>query len=405
MPKICLVSPYPPEKYGISEYCKSLAEELAKLVSVVVLAGDGKWAKDKKETINGVLVKRTWRRNSPLMPIRLVGATLNERPDAVHIQYESYGLYGALEFLSVPLLLLLLRLLRIRVFITLHSLLEVPNMRTHDFDYLKASSLGKLLKYSYQIARMTVNLAFRSLRIHFIVHSELLRSRVSRTLGLAGRNVAVLPIGCAIPKNVSTKSEARELLGLTAEKIILFFGFISGSKNIHDLIAAMPQVLSMVPNCLTIISGIPSSFDPSARGYYEKLREQAKWTNRIVFTGRFVSPRETELLFSAADTVVLPHGGSFSSGVLSLALTYGVPVVVASGGIAGLDVRTNSFGLIYQQGNVEDLANQITSLFLDSDLAASLTANSRKTLSQRSWDVIARNLLGLYGLSVHREGL
>lgn len=78
--KVCFISPYPPQKGGISEYSKSLAEELGRHMKVTVFAQKAEAPAGEVDSPN-VLVKRIWKPNSILAPLKLFKETIKESPD------------------------------------------------------------------------------------------------------------------------------------------------------------------------------------------------------------------------------------------------------------------------------------------------------------------------------------
>lgn len=226
-----------------------------------------------------------------------------------------------------------------------------------------------------------------------IVHSDFTAKRIAQAISRDYR-IAVIPIGSATSDNTYSKEEARSRLGFIASKMILFFGFISASKNIHELIDASREVLNKNPDALVVIAGIPAEFDPNGRRYLDDLRKRADWTRRIVFVDHFVDTNEMDLLFVAADVVVLTYSiMQGSSATLSTALGYGVPVVVPEGGIAAKDVLLNAVGLTYERGNASSLADSITSILSDEQLGREFAANTRRAARNRSWNVVARETM------------
>jgi len=392
--KVCFISPYPPQKGGISEYSKSLAEELGRHMKVTVFAQKIEAPAGEVDSPN-VFVKRIWKPNSILAPLKLFKETIKESPDVVHLQYESYGLYGILDFLTTPILIILLRFACRKEVITLHSFLILPSERTQDRDYITSGSSGKFIKYAYQVLRTTVKLSLRFAST-IIVHSDFIAMRIAQAISRDYR-IAVIPIGSATSDNTYSKEEARRRLGFIASKMILFFGFISASKNIHELIDASQEVLNKDPDALVVIAGIPAEFDPNGRRYLDDLRKRADWTRRIVFVDRFVDTNEMDLLFAAADVVVLTYSiVQGSSATLSTALGYGVPVIVPEGGIAAKDVGLNEVGLTYKRGDVGCLADRITSILSNEQLRGELAVNAKRAARTRSWNVVARETMRVY---------
>lgn len=399
--KVCIISPYPPQRGGISEYTNSLAEELAKHLKVIVLAQQTDLPQNAGDS-SRVLVKRLWNKNSLFAPFAILREITRMSPDVVHFQYESYGLYGIFDFLTTPLLFILLRFGKRKEVITLHSFLSTPSERTRDRDYIESNSFGKAKKYLYQVLRTTVKISLR-LTDAIIVHSEFTAERVARATSHRDR-ISVIPIGSELPKSRLSKQEAKMRLGFNAKNIILFFGFISASKNIQELIDASRDVLDRNPDTLVVISGIPSEFDPDSRRYHEELRRRASWTSKIVFIDRFVDKNEMEQLFSSADVLVLTYSiEQGSSAALSTSLGYGVPVVVPKGGISATDVLSNDFGLVYEQGEVQSLAKCVIQIVSDDVLKGRLSSNASKVARKRSWEAVAERTLQVYELEPGAE--
>lgn len=398
--KICLISPYPLQEGGISEYCKDLAQELAKRAKVVVLAQREETAPSGTTVEDGVFITRLWRRNSVLAPFRLFRAVMRTRPQVVHLQYESYGLYGTFDFLTTPLTLVFLKIAGLRTCVTLHSFIESPRQRSLDLDYVRATTLGRVSKYLYQVLRVTVRLSLRLLGVRIIVHSESLGARL-RLLGFRPERLAVIPIGAARVGGQVERSEAKRRLGIGTDRVILSFGLVSAAKRISDLVTAFQQVSLRIPSCTLIVSGAPSAFDPAARSYYNELRELAKWTNRVVFIDRYVSREEVGVIFSSADVFVMTYSiQQGSSASLALALAYGLPIIVPEGGTSAADAKTNGFGLVYSREDSNSLAQRIIFLLSDDGFLQEFSAKAKRTASSRTWAAIAEKTLAFYGARI-----
>ena len=126
----------------------------------------------------------------------------------------------------------------------------------------------------------------------------------------------------------------------------------------------------------------------------EARTRQAGLTDSVVFTGRV---ENVEDYLRAADIFVLPSTTEGMSVALLEAMAVGLPVVASR--VSGtVDViKHGENGLLFEPGDVEGLADCITSLIESPNQRAELASQARKTVEQHfSLDRAADRYVALY---------
>ena len=140
---------------------------------------------------------------------------------------------------------------------------------------------------------------------------------------------------------------ARQALGLPeGKKIFLFYGGSYRRKGLHLAVSAMEALPESSPAFL-LCAGRQNPTGEIARGL-ERLTRQG----RACLINRYIPEAEEKNLFAASDTVLLPYLNHFgSSGVFSLAMAAGKPVVVSDEQLLGRLTREQGLGLLFPSGN------------------------------------------------------
>lgn len=138
------------------------------------------------------------------------------------------------------------------------------------------------------------------------------------------------------------------------QKIILFMGRLVSRKGCQDLIQAFQYYIKS-KNCILLIAG-----DGPEYSLYTKLADNNK---KILFTG-LVQPVNRRSFYEQADVFVLPsrcENGIVEAWGLTVneALECGVPVIASDIVGAGYDIINSNNGVIFRNGNVEELAKAI----------------------------------------------
>ena len=105
---------------------------------------------------------------------------------------------------------------------------------------------------------------------------------------------------------------------------IMFFGLIRPYKGAEDLVEAFSGLREPeVEGLELIVAG------ETWEGWTlpARLIENSPYRNRIRFINRYLSDAEVGALFATSDVLVLPYRRATSSGPLSIAMAYGIPVI------------------------------------------------------------------------------
>jgi glycosyltransferase involved in cell wall biosynthesis len=301
---------------------------------------------------------------SALVGGRLSGATV------VHFHFFHVG---GLEFLSV----LLSRLLAYKVVVT-----------AHDVEAFKEGlSVQWLVTRTYGLTH------------EVIAHNRTSGREVAEKLKVHPTRVHTIPHGNYLEfvGTVPTRHEARRALGWSPTEsgpVVLFFGQIKEVKGLDLLIQAFAAVRQQHPSATLVIAGRVWKDDFSR---YEALIQRLALAASVKLHIRYIRDDEVAQFYAAADVVVLPYRRIYQSGVLLMAMSYGVPVI-ASDLDAMKDVVTDGVnGFLFKSGDAHDLARALHHALADDDARARVSDQALHTMkTDFDWAKIGRQLVEVY---------
>ena len=207
-------------------------------------------------------------------------------------------------------------------------------------------------------------------------------------------NVVTIPHGVELPPSPLSRREARAKLRVDANSsVVLYLSRIAPKKRIDLLVEAVARLRSEFPNILSIIAG------PDA-GAEAVLNSAVKRTNLDGQVRRFgfVQGQEKELLFYAADVLVLPSQSENFGVVVVEAMARGLPVVVTPGVASHVYVDAAGCGFTVDD-SVDALAEGIRKV-LRSD-RTELGRRGREYVEKHlTWSTVAIRLEHIYTESV-----
>lgn len=218
------------------------------------------------------------------------------RPDVVLVE--------EVQRFTLPLVALVTRAVGAKLVVQLH------NVRRHDY---QGGLVDRLDEWTVALALKMADLV--------LVHTEGNRQSVAANL-TSEANVRILAHG--IEPVVS------EVLAPPDLETLLFFGVVRANKGLgvlYEAMKTMPEQYSLI-----IAGGVDPAFAETA-AVLESDRDAA-----ITWMTGFIEEADVSTLFRQVSAVVLPYTSfDAQSGVLHLAIEYGVPVVASAlGGIAEL---------------------------------------------------------------------
>jgi len=166
-------------------------------------------------------------------------------------------------------------------------------------------------------------------------------------------------------------------------KYLLFFGQIKKVKGLDILLRAIP----LLPEKFKIIiAGKPHRDDFS---YYENIIKELNISDRVIKIIRFITDEERDFLFKKCDALILPYRKIFQSGVLMLAMSYGLPVIASDLTANKEIIEDGKNGILFADGSYQELALKVEKLF-SQNMIDNIKRNTFSTAKhQYSWSVIS----------------
>ena len=171
---------------------------------------------------------------------------------------------------------------------------------------------------------------------------------------------------------------------------ILFVGGLSKVKGIDTLLNAVPIIRKKILNLCVYIAGS----GPEEK----KLKELVKELNieeNVNFLG-YVSEIEKYSYYKSADVCVFPSIYEPFGIVLLEAMACGKPVVASNVGGIPFVVEEGKTGLLFESGNVEDLADKIMTILKNEELREKMGEAGRERAKEFTWDKIAERTVEVY---------
>lgn len=164
----------------------------------------------------------------------------------------------------------------------------------------------------------------------YIVHSTSDKILVSKRYKIPLQKIHVIQHGMYDHYgDIIGNEEAKALLSIKEEFVILFFGLIRKYKGITYLIEAFEQLPADIiqKSRLLIVGEI-------WEGKEELLAQikSSKHLEKITLIDEYVADNMVPQFFSAANVVVLPYTRASQSGIAHIAMSYGKPVIVSEVG-------------------------------------------------------------------------
>ena len=225
-----------------------------------------------------------------------------------------------------------------------------------------------------------------------VAHTRGSMDRLRDQFGVPARKLHLGKIGLneEIPIRNIGREEARHHLGLdTQDRVVLFFGRIDRYKGLDILLAAVDEV--DVANLTLVVAG--AFVRPELKLKTERRVRQLRPELRVVFHGASVPNEDIELYFRSCDVLAMPYRAVTQSGVLFLALAFGVPIIASD--VGGLrDVVDTETGILIPPSDVAALAAGIARFFSRQD-AFDRDRIARKA-REFTWPNAAAPIAGIY---------
>jgi glycosyltransferase involved in cell wall biosynthesis len=187
----------------------------------------------------------------------------------------------------------------------------------------------------------------------------------------------------------------RQRYGLkSGQPVILFFGLLSPSKGIEDLIEAFALV-RQTNDAKLLIAGYPTKHINMDQ-LKEKIAE-LHLAEHVILDPRYIPLEEVGALMGLATIAVYPYRSSTQSGALQVAYTFGRPVIATTVGGLPEAVEEGRSGFLVPAQSRRELAEKMTTLVSKPELAKIMGEYAHHLSETRfSWRSVARQILKVY---------
>lgn len=179
------------------------------------------------------------------------------------------------------------------------------------------------------------------------------------------------------------------------DRVVTFFGNVTPSKGVLELIQAFSIVSGRDNYARLIIAGMPTKQMNMAEVH--QLVKKLDLESRVVFDSRYLDIEEIGPLMKMATVMVYPYRTITQSGALQVAYAFGKPVVTTNVGGFPEAVEDGKNGFLVPAEAPDELANAILQIIGDEDLAKKMGEHSKHLSDTRfAWEPIARDILDIY---------
>ncbi len=176
---------------------------------------------------------------------------------------------------------------------------------------------------------------------------------------------------------------------------VLFVGGLEPRKGLEHLFLAMERVSKDQPTARLVAVAKAGFRGVDNASWFETLADRIGIRDRIIML-ESVEQQDLMQLYADSDLLVLPSRNEGWGLSLMEAMACGKPVVASRvGGIPEL-VRDGIEGILVEQGDVISLAEAISRILEDSNLADKLGQAGRDRIKQFTWDSAADTVLAEY---------
>jgi len=300
----------------------------------------------------------------PVTWVRVARHMIKDRPELAIFPW--WVVYWAPQYLTIIFLL--------KIFSDIRILFICHNVAEHETNILKSV-----------LSRFVLSLGDR-----FIVHSPQEKENLAALIGQKNIAVSYHPTYDVFNTVMIPQATARERLGISEDKVILFFGFVRKYKGLRDLILALPFLLAKIHFRLLIVGEFWED-----KKHYLELIEKLGIAKQVTIIDRYVPNEDLPIYFHASDIVVLPYTSVTGSGLLQLALGFGKPVVTTKIGDFSRIVLDRRTGFLVAPRSPREIAAAVTDFYENYD-AETMSAQIREENARFSWETLVRVIEGLF---------
>jgi glycosyltransferase involved in cell wall biosynthesis len=397
--KLLIVSTFPPNPHGEANYAGKFVKTLYECdpgLSCHVLSQRFE-EESGPELLPGVMrtMRRSgWRRH--FNGLRVVQAVLRLRPDIVHLQSPVIPEYGGLFGEPMIPVLALLRLLGVRIVISLHSTWTDDDLINLCREKRLRPATTRMFISYYKLVIRTFSRLAHGFQVVTAGEQSPAAERFRLEYRVDPRKVQNEPHPCS-PIGCSPEAQAlaKAKIGFAGRRVIATLGFMREDKGVHLLLEAMNAVLSSFPDTALVIAGRAQR--PYDQSYVERLKLACAGSpdpGRVLFLSKFISDEEMATLFDAADVFVVPYLRVLGpSGPAHHSIGRYKPVIVSE---IGHNLGFRGTCMTFPPGSVEQLRQRLFDFLGAADAPGRWSARSRAYAESHTWRGLTLSYLRYY---------
>ncbi|MBP0903166.1 glycosyltransferase [Mariniflexile gromovii] len=365
LPKVLMLTTYPPRECGIATYSYDLKNALDSTFEdcfdIKICALESNIENHSYGTKDVDLVLNT----DNLQDFASITNKINASNDIelVMIQHE-FGLFKNNEKAFINFLKSITK----PIVIAFHTVLPSPN-----------KELEQHVKDLVSLCKMVTVMTKSS--------SELLIN----TYGVNPEKIKIISHGTHLVQH-QEKQTLKEKYNVANRKVISTFGFLGPGKSIETTLDALPVIIEEHPEVIYLIVGKthPTLFNQEGDVYRDYLIEKVetlKLTDHVKFVNKFAPLPELLEYLQLSDCYVFTSKdpNQAVSGTFSYAVSCGCPIVSTPIPHA-TEVLNNGNGLLFDFGNSKQLAEKVIGLLNDDDLKHTMRMKGLHASASTSWE-------------------
>lgn len=187
--------------------------------------------------------------------------------------------------------------------------------------------------------------------------------------------------------NLKNTDKARQELGITAQNVILFFGYIRQYKGLDLLIQAAEKLKNRLDDFMVLVVGECYENED----HYKNLVKKLDVADVVDLRMQFIPDRDVAAYFSATDIVALPYRSATQSGIVNIAYHFNKPVIVTNVGGLSEIVQDKKVGYVVEAENPDSICDSIVDFFKNnrSEFMVNNVIEHKKIFS---WDSFKKTL-------------
>lgn len=299
--------------------------------------------------------------------------------DVACLQHE-YGIFGGEAGSNV---LELLRLLKMPIVTTLHTILAAPSPA-------QRTVLEQVIDGSAKVVAM----------------SEKGRQFLRTVYGVPASKIEIIPHG--IPEHPFVEPiHAKAKLGYASRTVILTFGLLSPSKGIETVIDAMPAIIRSCQNAVYVVLGAthPNLVRNQGEAYRDSLIARAHdlgVADHVEFCNQFVDQATLLDYISMCDVYVTPYlnEAQMTSGTLAYSFGLG-KAVVSTPYWHAQELLADGRGILVPFSDASAVGDDISALLTNDVLRHAMRKRAYASSRSMVWSHTAKNYVSVFDAALN----